>query len=70
MKFSGLSTIAGYAIAGIMGVVGILVLSGVLMANGMLSQPRVLFGIVLVLYSAYRFVMTRARSRQQEVPDE
>jgi len=70
LQFSGLSTIAGYAIAGLMGVVGILVLSGILMTNGLTSQLRVLFGIVLVLYSVYRFMMTRTRSKQREMPDE
>jgi len=70
LQFSDLSTIAGYAIAGLMGVVGILVLSGILMTNGLTSQLRVLFGIVLVLYSVYRFMMTRTRAKQREMPDE
>ena len=56
--------------AGLMGVVGILVLSGILTPNGMKSQLRVLFGIVLVLYSVYRSMVTRTRSKQREMPDE
>ena len=56
--------------AGIMGVAGILVLSGVLMSQGVSTQIRVIFGCVLVLYSVYRFMMTRARSKQAENPEE
>jgi len=56
----------GYTISVLMAVVGILVLTGVLMAEGMTMELRVLFGIVLVLYSVYRFMVTRARTRQEE----
>jgi hypothetical protein len=56
--------------SGIMGVAGILVMSGVLMSQGVSTQIRVVFGIVLVLYSVYRFMMTRTRSRQAESPEE
>ncbi len=56
--------------AGIMGVAGILVLSGVLMSQGVSMQIRVIFGLVLVLYGVYRFMMTRTRSRQSESPEE
>lgn len=49
-----------------MATVGILVLSGVLMTEGMTMELRVLFGIVLVLYSVYRFMMTRARTQREE----
>jgi len=60
----------GYTISALMATVGILVLTGVLMTDGMTTQLRVIFGIVLVLYSVYRFLMTRARTRQEEGPDE
>lgn len=56
--------------SGIMGVAGVLVLSGVLMSQGVSTQNRVIFGVVLVLYSVYRFMMTRTRSRQNESPEE
>ena len=56
----------GYTISVLMAVVGILVLTGVLMAEGMTMELRVLFGIVLVLYSVYRFMVTRARTRQEK----
>ena len=60
----------GYTISALMATVGILVLTGVLMTDGMTTQLRVIFGFVLVLYSVYRFLMTRARTRQEEGPDE
>lgn len=56
--------------SGIMGLCGVLVASGVLMSQGMSSQMRVIFGLVLVLYSVYRFMMTRARARQAESTEE
>jgi prolipoprotein diacylglyceryltransferase len=66
LKLAAVSTIMGYTISVLMAVVGILVLTGVLMAEGMTMELRVLFGIVLVLYSVYRFMVTRARTRQEE----
>jgi hypothetical protein len=70
LKLADVSTIVGYGMAGIMGVVGILVLGGVLMSQGVSTQIRVIFGLVLVLYSVYRFMMTRTRSKQAESPEE
>jgi hypothetical protein len=70
LKLAGVSTIVGYAMSGIMGIAGILVATGVLMSQGMSSQMRVIFGLVLVLYSVYRFMMTRARTRQTESTEE
>jgi len=70
LKLAAVSTIVGYTISALMATVGILVLSGVLMAEGMTTQLRVLFGAVLVLYSVYRFMMTRTRRRQEESSDE
>jgi len=66
LKLGAVSTIVGYTISALMASVGILVLSGVLMTEGMTTELRVLFGIVLVLYGVYRFMMTRARTRQEE----
>jgi hypothetical protein len=70
LKLADVSTIVGYGMAGIMGVAGILIASGVLMSRGVSTQIRVMFGVVLVLYSVYRFMVTRARSRQTESPEE
>ena len=70
MKLVDLSTFIGYGIAGLMGIVGILVLAGVLANEGTPVQFRILFGIVLILYSVYRFMMTRARNKQEEGSEE
>ena len=66
MKVVNLSTFMGYGISGLMGIVGVLVLAGVLAKEGTPVQFRILFGIVLILYSVYRFMMTRARRKQEE----
>jgi len=70
LKLAYVSTIVGYGISGVMALVGVLVLSGLLVKEGMPQQLRILFGVVLVLYSVYRFMMTRARAKQTESPDE
>ena len=70
MKRVDLSTFVGYGISGLMGIVGVLVLTGVLAKEGTPAQFRILFGIVLILYSVYRFTMTRARHKQEEGSEE
>ena len=70
MKFVDLSTFIGYGISGLMGIIGVLVLTGVLAREGTPVQLRILFGIVLILYSVYRFTMTRARHKQEEGSEE
>jgi hypothetical protein len=70
VKGVNVSTIVGYGMSGLMGIVGVLVLSGILMSEGMASQLRILFGGILILYSVYRFIMTRTRARQEEDLDE
>jgi hypothetical protein len=70
VKGVNVSTIVGYGMSGLMGIVGVLVLGGILMSEGMPSQLRILFGGILILYSVYRFIMTRTRARQEENLDE
>jgi hypothetical protein len=70
LKLRAVSTVVGYGMAGLMGIVGILVLTGVLSHEATPLQVRILFGIVLVLYSVYRFMVTRARIRQEEGSEE
>jgi len=70
LKLVDLSTFVGYGISGLMGIVGVLVLAGVLAKEGTPVQFRILFGIVLVLYSVYRFMITRARHKQEEGSEE
>lgn len=70
MKLADLSTFVGYGISGLMGIVGILVLAGVLAKEETPLQLRILFGIVLILYAVYRFMMTRTRRKQEEGSEE
>ena len=70
MKFDDLSTFVGYGMSGLMGIVGVLVMTGVLAKEGTPVQFRILFGIVLIMYSVYRFMMTRMRRKQEEGSEE
>jgi len=56
--------------SGLMGIVGVLVLTGVLAKEGTPVQFRMLFGVVLIMYSVYRFMMTRMRRKQEEGSEE
>ena len=56
--------------SGLMGIVGVLVMTGVLAKEGTPVQFRILFGIVLIMYSVYRFMMTRMRRKQEEGSEE
>jgi hypothetical protein len=70
LKFVDLSTWVGYGMSGLMGIVGVLVLTGVLAKEGTPVQFRILFGIVLIMYSVYRLMMTRMRRKQEEGSEE
>jgi uncharacterized membrane protein YfcA len=70
LKLADLSTFVGYGISGLMGIVGVLVLAGVLAKEETPLQLRIFFGIVLILYAVYRFMMTRARRKQEEGSEE
>ena len=61
--------IVGYTMSGFMAIFGILVVSGILALEGMPSKLRLLFGAVLILYSVYRFVVTRRHAQQAESSD-
>ena len=62
--------VLGYGLSVSMAIVGVLVLGGILVKDGTPVELRILFGIVLILYSVYRFMMTRARAKQAERPEE
>jgi len=70
VKGFNFSTIVGYGVSVMMSIVGVLVVMGILMSDGMTSELRMIFGSVLILYSVYRFMMTRTRSRQEEDSEE
>jgi hypothetical protein len=61
--------IVGYGMSGLMAVVGVLVLSGIVALEGLPVQLRLLFGVVLILYGVFRFMMTRSRAKQAESSD-
>jgi succinate-acetate transporter protein len=61
---SAVSTYLGYSVSAITFVCGIAVVSGLVLGN-VPAQLRVMFGIVLILWGIYRFVVTRFRMRQQ-----
>ena len=70
MKVVDIGLIVGYGMSGLMAVVGVLVLSGILALEGLPVQLRLLFGVVLILYSVFRFMMTRTRAKQAESSEE
>lgn len=70
MKTIRPSEIVGYTISGAVGIFGILVLTGGVVNEGMPSNVRIAFGVVLVLFGIYRYVVTRMRASQDEGDDQ
>jgi hypothetical protein len=60
------SVILGYVISGVMSVAGVLILTGIISNEGMPPKVWITFGVVLVLFGVYRFVLTRMRASQAE----
>ncbi len=58
--------VLGYVVAVVMGVAGIMILAGYLFSEGVPEKFRLMFGIVIVLMSVYRFVLTRSRALQRQ----
>ena len=58
---SNLNRIIGYSISAVTLAIGILVLSGQFFPEGTPTQLRVVFGIVLILLSIYRAIVTTTR---------
>lgn len=65
-RFPHPTIILGYAVALMMGTVGVLILLGVLIREGVPDRFRIMFGIVITLMGAYRFVLTRSRALQRQ----
>ena len=57
-------TLLGYVTAALTAGAGILLFTGFLLPPSVPVQLRVMFGIVLVLLSVYRIVITRTKQRQ------
>jgi hypothetical protein len=64
LNASSISTYLGYSVSAITFVCGIVVVSGIVLGN-VPGQLRVTFGVVLILWGIYRFVITRFRTRQK-----
>ena len=69
LKLSDISIYLGYAVAVVSFVFGVVVVSGVAF-HYIPIQMRLMFGIVMILLGAYRFVLTRTRIRQQREAEE
>jgi hypothetical protein len=64
LKISNVAVYLGYMVSGITFVFGAVIISGWAFLY-VPRQLRIMFGIVLMLWGVYRFVLTRSRSRQQ-----
>jgi uncharacterized membrane protein len=69
LKLSNVSMYLGYSVAVITFVCGIVIVSGLVLEN-VPNQLRVMFGVVLILWGIYRFVITWTRKHQQNENDE
>jgi len=56
-----INTVIGYAVSAASAVVGILILTGMFFPEGTPVQLRITFGIVLILLSVYRMIVTTMR---------
>jgi ABC-type phosphate transport system substrate-binding protein len=65
MKKLNISRTIGYVVSAVLAVLGLAVLTGIVHVQ---RDPlmRILFGVVLLLYAAYRFVLLRMKPRQRD----
>lgn len=68
-KLTNISTYLGYMVSAITFVFGIILVSGVAFPY-MPVHMRVMFGVVMILWGVYRFVITRTRLRQKNEDEE
>lgn len=59
----------GYSVSMITFICGVVVVSGLGLAN-VPRQLRIIFGVVLILYGIYRFVVIRSQVQRQNVNGE
>lgn len=69
LKLSNITTYLGYSVSAITFVFGIVIVSGFAFQYIPL-QMRIMFGVVLILWGIYRFVMTRTQVRRQQEDNE
>lgn len=70
MQLTEVSKYFGYGVAFLTASAGIVVLAGFRMFDGAPQQFRIIFGVVLILFSIYRFLVTRTRAKQTARDDE
>ena len=68
-KLSRISKYLGYSVSIVTIVFGALVMSGIVFQY-VPNNLRIIFGVVLMLWGIYRFVLTQVRVRQQSEKDE
>lgn len=69
LKLSNFSIYLGYSVSAITFVFGIIIVSG-LAFQYIPIQMRMIFGIVMILWGVYRFVLTKTRARRQHEDEE
>jgi uncharacterized membrane protein len=69
LKHTNISMYLGYAVSALTFVFGIILICGFAFLY-IPSQLRIMFGVVMILWGVYRFVLTRTRMRQQHEDDE
>ncbi|MGD0591573.1 MAG: hypothetical protein ABSA44_12380 [Bacteroidota bacterium] len=69
LKLSNISIYLGYSVSAVTFVFGIIIVSG-LAFQYVPIQMRMMFGIVMILWGVYRFVLTKTRARQQHEDEE
>jgi uncharacterized membrane protein len=69
LKLSNISIYLGYSVSAVTFVFGIIIVSG-LAFQYIPIEMRMMFGIVLILWGVYRFVLTKTRVRLQHEEEE
>jgi uncharacterized membrane protein len=69
LKLSNISIYLGYSVSAVTFVFGIITVSG-LAFQYIPIQMRMMFGIVLILWGMYRFVLTKTRAQRQYEDEE
>lgn len=70
MRSTEVSKYFGYSVAVLMASAGIAVLSGFQMFEATPTHFRIMFGVVLILFSVYRFLVTITLAKRSGRDDE
>lgn len=70
MRSTEVSKYFGYSVAALMASAGIAVLAGIEMFEATPSHFRIMLGVVLILFSIYRFLVTRTLAKRSGRDDE